>query len=179
MAHIHQERGGHDQTVSAFIVRMNGTEPRLLLHRHKKLGVYMQVGGHIERTETSWQAISHELREESGYELDQLNVLQPPNRLLELSDSILHPIPMSYNTHLIEAESQHYHSDMAYGFATDQAPRHRLGEGESDDIVFVTKNELETLRYEEIFPNVREIGRFMLEVCLVHWEQVPAISYEA
>ncbi len=33
----------------------------------------MQVGGHIELDETPWQAVEHELREESGYTLAELS----------------------------------------------------------------------------------------------------------
>ena len=65
MPHIHTKPGQHDHTVSAFIVRLDGKQPRILLHRHKKSGVYMQFGGHIELHENPWQAISHELLEES------------------------------------------------------------------------------------------------------------------
>jgi len=52
MSHIHTNPGEHDQTVSAFIIRTDTAEPELLLHVHKKLGVLLQPGGHIELNET-------------------------------------------------------------------------------------------------------------------------------
>lgn len=38
MAHIHTKPGQHDLTASAYIIRDDGNEPVVLLHRHKKLG---------------------------------------------------------------------------------------------------------------------------------------------
>lgn len=81
MAHIHTEPGQHDHTASGFIVRTDTPEPTLILHRHKKTGKYMQFGGHIELDETPWQAVRHELMEESGYDLSDLQILQPMQRL--------------------------------------------------------------------------------------------------
>ena len=45
MAHIHTEPGQHDFTASAFIIRTDTPEPKLLLHRHKLVGKYLQIGG--------------------------------------------------------------------------------------------------------------------------------------
>lgn len=81
MAHIHTNPGEHDLTASAFIVRDDFEEPRLLLHMHKKLHILLQPGGHVELNENPWQAIEHELREETGYTFDELEVLQPKDRL--------------------------------------------------------------------------------------------------
>ena len=49
MAHIHEKI---DFTTSVFIVR-NG---KVLLHKHKKLGIWLQPGGHIELDEDPNQA---------------------------------------------------------------------------------------------------------------------------
>ena len=66
MAHVHTQYGEHDQTASAFIVRTDTEQPKLLLHLHKKLGVLLQPGGHVELQENQWQAICHEIQEETG-----------------------------------------------------------------------------------------------------------------
>lgn len=39
---------------------------RVLLHRHKRLGRWLQPGGHLEPGETPWQAAVRETREETG-----------------------------------------------------------------------------------------------------------------
>ena len=36
MSHIHTKPGEHECTVGAYIVRLDGDEPRALLHLHKK-----------------------------------------------------------------------------------------------------------------------------------------------
>ena len=49
MAHIHEKI---DFTTSVFIVR----DGKVLLHKHKKLGIWLQPGGHIELDEDPNQA---------------------------------------------------------------------------------------------------------------------------
>lgn len=140
MPHIHTEPGQHDVTVSAYIIRIDEPEPRLLVHMHKKFGKLMQVGGHIELSETPWHALEHEVFEESGYTLAELQVLQPQETLPALANAIVHPVPLLMNTHKVS--ETHYHSDLAYGFVTSHAPTQAPSEGESNDIRWVTASEL-------------------------------------
>lgn len=49
-------------TGSAIVVGSQG----VLLHRHKRLGVWMQPGGHLEPGESPWEAALRETREETG-----------------------------------------------------------------------------------------------------------------
>lgn len=60
MAHIHTQAGQHDHTVTLYIIRIDTTEPKAWLHKHKKMKVLLPVGGHIELSETPWQAAAHE-----------------------------------------------------------------------------------------------------------------------
>ena len=71
MGHIHNGLNDHDFTVSAFIIRKDKNVNKLLLHRHKKLGKYIQIGGHVEVSENPIQALAHELKVESGYDLEK------------------------------------------------------------------------------------------------------------
>lgn len=173
MAHIHTDPGQHDHTASGFIIRtdLNGG-PKLVLHRHKKLGIYLQFGGHIELNETPWQAIAHEIREESGYDLSQLKVLQPAARVTALRGEqiILHPQPIVYDTHAFN--DQHAHTDVVFGFITDQAPDHSLSAGESSDIRCVNRQELLSMPDIELPPAIKDIGIFIFDECLPRWEQV-------
>src|ERR1035437_9256827 len=98
MAHIHTNPGEHDQTASAFIVRTDKAEPELLLHVHKILGVLLQPGGHVELDENPWNAICHEIVEETGFDLGQLMILQPKLRIDSIEGAILHPVPLVHNT---------------------------------------------------------------------------------
>ncbi len=158
-------------TASAYIVRIDGNQPRLVLHQHKKLGVFLQFGGHVELHETPWEAIAHETEEESGYKMSQLELLQPRLRIRSLESAVLHPSPLVLNTHVFNAE--HYHTDISWAFVTKQEPAVQIQGGESTNIKLVTEEELRTLPTDKIYENVREIGLFVFESCLKEWERVP------
>lgn len=138
--HIHTSPGQHDLTCSAYIVRTDLGAPRVLVHRHRKLGRLMQIGGHVELAETPWSALAHEVVEESGYDLDQLAVLQVVPLDIEAHGAVRHPTPFQVNTHRLPGD--HLHTDLGYAFVTDQAPRHATGEGESRELSWPTPEEL-------------------------------------
>ncbi|MDP8970288.1 MAG: NUDIX domain-containing protein [Actinomycetota bacterium] len=49
-------------TASAVVVGPRGT----LLHRHRRLGIWLQPGGHVHTGETPWDAATREVTEETG-----------------------------------------------------------------------------------------------------------------
>lgn len=171
MPHIHTEDGQHDFTASAFIVRLDTPEPALMLHKHKKLDQYLQFGGHVELHEHLWAALIHELREESGYDMSQLKVLQPAVRLEKLTGIALHPMPVCLVT-LRFPGLNHYHTDIAFGFVTDQAPSGEIGAGESAIIKPFAAAELRALPSNQIPENVRETGLFVLDKACRDWQPV-------
>lgn len=164
-------------SVTAFIVRVDESEPKILLHMHRKFGTLMPPGGHIELDETPWAAISHELEEESGYRLDELDILQPKLRLTGATGVIIHPQPFLSNTHPIPGE--HFHTDLDYLFIAHAAPNHAPHEGESSDLRWLTASEVAALSDEQIKPNIREMCAFVFGALLdspAH-ERVPAASF--
>lgn len=176
MPHIHTEPGQHDHTISAFIVRLDmGDGPKLILHMHKKLGKYLHFGGHIELDEDPWQTLTHEIEEESGYEIGKLKILQPPSRMKKLSWGKMHPYPVSYNTHPFNDE--HSHINLDFAFVANGPPSKQIGKGESKEFIYVTRDELIKIPKEQMFPDVREIGLFIFDECLENWEQVETNMY--
>lgn len=175
MPHINTLPGQHDHTVSMFIIRTDQGEPKIMFHLHKKYRVYMQFGGHIELNENPWQAVARELKEEVGYDLNQLEILQPKQTIKKLSGVITHPLPVVYTTH--HAAPQHYHSDVAFALITDQEERHPIAEIESSDIKLFTKNELIKLPKEKTYENGREITLFILDKALKTWHRMPAATW--
>ena len=159
-------------TASAFIILMDEGVPKLMFHMHKKIHRYMQFGGHVELNETPWQAVTHEILEESGYGMQQLQLLQPESRLKHLSDADLHPVAVCQNTH--KFDDTHYHTDTAYAFITSQSPEQPPVEGESTDMKLFDRASL--LADPDIQHNIKEIGLFIFDVCLPEWEQVPATT---
>mgnify|MGYP000920302300 CR=1 FL=1 len=153
MPHIHTKPGQHDFTVSAFIIRTDFDEPKAMLHRHKKLGKWLQFGGHVELDENPWQAITHEILEETGYDMDQLRLLvavKGPGA----DDAIAHPIPFSFNTH--KFDESHNHTDIGYAFGATGKPNNMIGDDESADIVCFTRSELNDLPSSEIHDNTKQ-----------------------
>lgn len=179
MAHIHTNPGEHDQTISAFIIRDDLGEPKLMLHMHKKLHVLLQPGGHIELNENPWQAISHEIAEETGYSMDQLQILQPKGSISAITGATLHPQPVVYNTHNFDPEGNHRHTDISYAFVTSSDPTLELDEGESADIRWVSRDELVALDAAAIFQNVREVGLHVLENVYTTWDRVDTGTFNA
>lgn len=106
MAHLHEKV---DFTTSVYIVQ-NG---RVLLHKHKKLGIWLPPGGHIELDEDATQAALREAREETGLVVDLVGhkklLVSPQDGSQDLLP------PMFVNRHRIN--ETHEHVDSIY-FAT-------------------------------------------------------------
>lgn len=147
-----------------------------MLHRHRKLNAWLQFGGHVEHTENPWQAITHELREESGYDISQLAVLQPPHRIKKMSGVVLLPLPIAVLSHKFPG-LDHYHNDYGIGFVANEPPAHQPHEGESSDIKCFTLTQLQALSDDQIPSNVRETAEFILTQGLAHWEQMPSSNW--
>jgi hypothetical protein len=177
MPHVHTKPGQHDATISGFIIRTDGDEPRILLHRHKLLRRYFQFGGHVELHEDPWQALTHELLEESGYDMDQLQVLQPRVRYTETNPRIVrHPLPFSSVTHPF-ADQDHYHSDTTYAFTAIEESRHPIGKDEADTLELLTAAQIRAIPDKDIYPEIRGMALFALETLLKEWEPVPAKTF--
>lgn len=175
MAHIHTEPGQVDHTVTAFIVRIDGDQPRMLFHLHKKYGSLLPAGGHVELDETPWAAMAHEISEETGYQLSQLQVMQPKLRVTSLDGVINHPQPLRVNTHT--AAPHHYHADIAYLFVTTQAPAQAPAEGESTDLRWLSRAELAVLPTEQMFVDARQTALLIFDQFLDAWEPLPAAEF--
>ena len=138
--------------------------------------MYMQFGGHIEIDESPWQAISHELKEESGYDMNQLMLLQPPNRIMNLPSVQLHPVPFCYISHAFN--NGHQHTDLSYGFVTDQPPAGAIAEEESQSVMLFTREELHSISLDKIYDNIKEQALFVFGTMLASYEKVPATSFK-
>lgn len=165
MPHIHIQPQGHDLTVTAYIVLLSDEGNRVLFHIHKKVKKFMAPGGHVELTENPWEAITHELLEETGYDINQLKVLQPPVPKLVFEDTktVKHPIPFMVNTHPMETNVvNHYHTDLSYLFTTTELPQHNVGEGESTVFQWFSEADLVAATDDEILSSMKQTGLMAL-----------------
>lgn len=150
-----------------------------MVHKHLKDKMYFHFGGHIELDETPWQAVVRELREEAGYDIRQLKVLQPKIRLKKLSNAVLHPLPVSYHSVPVYNTSyKHRHTDSMYAFVTDEEAKYMLSSEESADIKLLTREEIVSFPEGEMWDLAREICLFIFDEILPNWEQVPAIEFK-
>lgn len=178
MSHINTDPGHYDFAASAHIFDLSGDEPRVIMHFHKRLKKYMHFGGHVELHENPWEAITHELVEESGYTIDQVKVLQPKGVIVDLPDAVLHPLPINMNSHKY-GDQDHYHTDIAYGFVTDQKPKNEVSsELESQDFVYLTRDELAALPAEQTIENIRNVALRVFDLLLDEWEAVDTSVFE-
>lgn len=101
-------------TASAIVVGPRG----ILLHRHKRLGLWLQPGGHIETGETPWDAAVREVCEEAGM------LASHPSAGPALTHVDVHPGPRG-----------HTHLDLRYLLhAGDSDPK--PAPGESQDVAW-------------------------------------------
>jgi 8-oxo-dGTP pyrophosphatase MutT (NUDIX family) len=177
MPHIHTNPGEHDMTVSAYIVRMQDDVPMVLVHMHRKFQKLMQCGGHIELNESPWASIAHELTEETGYRLNELSVLQPTAKSIPLSSAVVHPVPVSMNTHRVNGD--HLHSDLVYAFVANAAPHSAPAEGESQDIRWLSIDDLRAeVANGNALEDVFQIYETIITSYLEAYEWVPASDFE-
>jgi 8-oxo-dGTP pyrophosphatase MutT (NUDIX family) len=108
-------------TASCFIV---DDEARLLLHHHRRLDRWLQMGGHVEQHESPLAAAMREASEESG--LRDLDLLQRG-----IADVDVHEIPAG------RGEPRHLHFDVRYLAKTRDPEAIMIDPGQSRDIVWV------------------------------------------
>jgi 8-oxo-dGTP pyrophosphatase MutT (NUDIX family) len=120
-------------TGSAWVVDRDLTHT--LLTHHRKLNLWVQLGGHVEGDPDMLAAAWREAREESG--LQDLQLLVP-----DIFDVDIHVIPARKD------EPEHFHYDIRYAF---QADRHAplTVSGESRELAWVALDEIEALTTEE------------------------------
>lgn len=176
MGHIHTKTGQHDFTASGFVFFLNSSVPKVFLHRHKILGKYLQFGGHVELNENPWQTVIHELREESGYDIGQLKVLQPKIRIKHLSKVKLHPSPLSIDTH--QFSDTHNHIDIKYVFTTNEKPKHLVEGDESKEIKLFSKADFNKLTELDTYKNLMETVNFIFDNVLDGWEAVDTAIFD-
>lgn len=178
MPHIHTRPGQIDHTVSAYIVREDMDEPRVLLHMHKKHGRLLQIGGHIELDETIWGALSHEVEEESGYRFDTLEVLQPSVRIdFDDSDWVVHPVPFYVNTHDVSNDGSHFHTDSAYLLKACGEPHGKPAEGESQDLRWMSYADLVACQKTEIHTDTKLASMAALRQFYPRWQSLPTAKF--
>jgi 8-oxo-dGTP pyrophosphatase MutT (NUDIX family) len=116
-------------TASCFIIDGSG---RLLLHHHRRLGRWLQMGGHLEQGESPRDAALREGIEESGLEDLAIAV----DTILDLD---VHRIPAG------RGEPSHHHFDVRFLGRTQRPDAITIDDAESTDLRWATLDEAAAL----------------------------------
>ena len=138
-------------TASCFIVDPAGG--RLLLHHHRRLGRWLQMGGHVEPDEAPRDAARREGEEESG-----LGDLRLAGAIVDLD---VHAIPAG------RGEPDHLHFDVRYVASTARPEAIRIVPAESNDLAWFALRDAEPRMNEAASSRViRKIERLLKEGAL-------------
>ncbi|RFA98539.1 NUDIX hydrolase [Pyrobaculum aerophilum] len=116
---------------------------KVLMVRHKRLGVYIYPGGHVEHNETPIEAVKREFEEETGIVVEPIgftygiideNAVERPMPLVILEEVVKYP------------EETHIHFDLIYLVK-------RVG-GDLKNGEWIDVREIDRI---ETFPNVRKV----------------------
>ena len=144
-------------TASAFIV--DPSSRRLLLHHHRRLGRWLQMGGHLEQGEAPERAALREGFEESG--LADLRLLV--DRIIDLD---VHDIPAT------ATEPAHRHFDLRYLVGTDSPWEITIDPGESHALGWFALGEAASLMAEPCSSRaVEKIRRILAQL----WPDSPTV----
>jgi ADP-ribose pyrophosphatase YjhB (NUDIX family) len=134
-------------TASALVVHEN----KVLLVYHKKLGVWIWPGGHIEKNEHPDAALIRELKEETGLRVEIVSNYDKSFSDKETDITSLH-IPYMV---LCELNGDHYHNDLVYLCTVKNGTIENIthNEEESNDIGFFDREEIRDLK---MFDNFRK-----------------------
>ncbi len=103
MAHIHDKI---DFTASVYVVKDNA----VLFHKHQKLGIWLQPGGHIELDQDPNEAAVREVQEETGLDIELIGNPQLAHAPTDGSRDLIPP--MFLNRH--NFNETHEHIDFVY-----------------------------------------------------------------
>ena len=93
----------------------------ILMIKHKKLGVWLPPGGHVDENELPCKAVQREVFEETGVEVTVISAAQNTDVPVD-AHCIELPLPMEILLEDIERDGLHNHIDMIYlCLATDSA----------------------------------------------------------
>lgn len=114
-------------TATAYIAAKLNKEYKILLHKHKKHGLWIGIGGHIEEDENPTEAVLREVKEETNLDIKLIK-----NKLLKIKgvEELVAPVAILQEKLLaFKDEPAHFHIDLIY-FAICKNPNKLKMDGE-------------------------------------------------
>lgn len=140
-----------DFVATAYIVHGG----RILLVDHKKVGLWLPVGGHIELDEDPDEAMAREISEECGLEVE---IVSEKPEFAGAGKPLFRPRFM--DIHKYGDGSPHQHINLVY-FAKAQSDKCVLQEGEHNDIKWFSKDDLQN--EERVGNDVKYYGSIAID----------------
>ncbi len=117
---------------------------KVLMIRHRRLGIYLYPGGHVENDETPLEAVTREFEEETGLRVEPIG---PTRGIHKDENSVERPLPLAILEETVRYPDEvHIHFDLVY---LVRKVGGRLKEG-----VWIDISEIDNI---ETYQNVREV----------------------
>lgn len=151
-------------TATVYVLAKIDGEVKVLLHKHKKLGIWIGVGGHIESNENSVEAALREAKEETGLTITLLSTSLKGSTLTGLNPYSVKQIPtpeflLEENIPPYHDHPSHYHLDCIYFGAAKNIKNLRMQE----EFLWCSKNDLRGMKLQfevaHIAPKAIEAGK--------------------
>jgi len=149
------ESSAPKKCITAGCIILSGA--RVLLMKHRKLGIWLPPGGHVEPNEFPTEAAIREAREETGIQVKLMK-----NGEVSFSSEIATVIESPFAValeHVPYKTGEHIHFDLMY-LATPTGGEVAASD-ESEDVRWFTLKEFEGI---ETFPNVRAVVELALRI---------------
>lgn len=149
-------------------------EGKVLLIKHKKLGIWLAPGGHIEEEELPHQAAEREFWEETGV---RVRAVSAAPVLSNVGETSYHPLPFAINLHWISQEN--YENRLKSDEPNKRVSTKKWARGCEQHVVLVFRVEAEgNLDFTQNVEETDGIGWFTLDE-LDDLETIPEIREEA
>ena len=136
-------------TATGFLVR----DEKVLLVHHRKLGMWLPFGGHLEPGEDPAQALLREAQEETGFRVEIVAEAQQFK-----ADGVC-TLPRPETILLERIEPNHFHIDLIY-FVRSLGGTERLAADEHHELRWFSRDELDD---PTLTDDVRALGRRAIE----------------
>ena len=147
-------------TASAYIVH----DGKVLLHRHKKIGLLLPLGGYIEEGELPEEAVVREIKEESGLDIELIDTSQKARSIEGMDDGVWHQANPGMTMAHIKSRPGVVMLDIT--FAATCKDLANLGSGEVEKERFLLLSNSELQEHPDAAPNVKYYGKRALELAL-------------
>lgn len=144
------EGAKRDFVAGCLIVKDN----KLLLIDHKKYGIWLAPGGHVEERETPDETAVRETKEETGFEVELVHSSG-------LVEEFYIDVPRPFNVNLHQIEKGHWHLDHLY-LAKIKNKVEATHENEHRGMKWFTERELKSSEYD-IPEYMRKAGKRAIE----------------